>query len=118
MVVVIPDTHALDPDQVPRTQVGHYLNENVQAEDRELFEDIIPFVTAHYRVKTDAKDRALAGLSMGGYQTVYTGFVHPDQFFALGVFSAGIAGNVRETRLAERTFVLVLVVVLVLDWNV
>ena len=92
MLVVIPDTHALDPDQTPRTEVGHYLNQNVQAEDRELFTDIIPFVVAHYRIKTDAKDRALAGLSMGGYQTVYTGFVHPDQFSALGVFSAGLLG--------------------------
>jgi enterochelin esterase-like enzyme len=103
MVVVIPDTHALDPDQVPRTQIGHYLNENVQAEDRELFEDIIPFVTAHYRIRTDAKDRALAGLSMGGYQTVYTGFVHPDQFSALGVFSAGILGEPQPLEQALQT---------------
>jgi enterochelin esterase-like enzyme len=103
MVVVIPDTHALDSDQVPRTQVGHYLNENVQAEDRELFEDIIPFVTAHYRIRTDAKDRALAGLSMGGYQTVYTGFVHPDQFSALGVFSAGILGDPQPLEQALQT---------------
>ena len=80
MVVVIPDTHAIDPDKSPRTEVGHYLSENVQAEDRELYEDIIPFVAADYRLRTDAKDRALAGLSMGGYQTVYTGFVHPDDF--------------------------------------
>jgi enterochelin esterase-like enzyme len=65
----------------------------VQAEDRELFEDIMPFVSAHYRVRKDAKDRALAGLSMGGFQTVYTGFVHPDQFLALGVFSAGFLGE-------------------------
>jgi enterochelin esterase-like enzyme len=103
MVVVIPDTHALDPDEVPRTQVGHYLNENVQAEDRELFEDIIPFVTAHYRIRTGAKDRALAGLSMGGYQTVYTGFVHPDQFSALGVFSAGILGEPQPLEQALQT---------------
>ena len=103
MVVVVPDTHALDPDQIPRTQVGHYLNENVQAEDRELFEDIIPFVTAHYRIRTDAKDRALAGLSMGGYQTVYTGFVHPDKFSALGVFSAGILGEPQPLEQALQT---------------
>jgi enterochelin esterase-like enzyme len=93
MVVVTPDTHAIDPDQTPRTEVGHYLNENVQAEDRELFEDIMPFINARYRVRSDAKARALAGLSMGGFQTVYTGFVHSDLFSALGVFSAGILGQ-------------------------
>ena len=103
VVVVIPDTHALDPDQIPRTEVGHYLNENVQAEDRELFEDIIPFVAAHYRIRTEAKARALAGLSMGGYQTAYTGFVHPDQFSALGVFSAGMLGEPQPLEQALQT---------------
>src|SRR5258708_2142850 len=70
MVVVIPDTHALNPDTTPRTEIGHYLNENVQAEDRELFEDIMPFVSAHYRMRTDAKDSTLAGLSMGCFLTI------------------------------------------------
>jgi enterochelin esterase-like enzyme len=93
MVVVVPDTHALDPDKSPRSVIGRYLNENVQAEDRELFEDIIPFINAHYRVRNSARDRALAGLSMGGFQTVYSGFVHSDSFSALGVFSAGILGE-------------------------
>jgi enterochelin esterase family protein len=92
MIVVIPDTHALDPDKSPRTVIGHYLNENVQAEDRELFEDILPFVSSRYRIRSGAKNRALAGLSLGGYQTVYTGFVHSDAFSALGVFSAGFLG--------------------------
>jgi enterochelin esterase-like enzyme len=70
MVVVIPDTHALDPDKTARTEIGLYQNANVQTEDRELFEDIIPFVSGRYRVRTDAKSTALAGLSMGGFQTV------------------------------------------------
>jgi enterochelin esterase-like enzyme len=99
MVVVIPDTHAIDPDKSPKTEVGHYLNENVQTEDHELFEDIMPFVNTHYQVRKDAKDRALAGLSMGGFQTVYSGFVHSDDFSALGVFSAGILG---EPQLLEQ----------------
>jgi enterochelin esterase family protein len=90
MVVVIPDTHALDPNQTARTEIGRYLNANVQTEDRELFEDIIPFVNGRYRVRTDASSTALAGLSMGGFQTVYSGFIHSERFSMLGVFSAGI----------------------------
>jgi enterochelin esterase-like enzyme len=93
MVVVIPDTHALDPDQTARTEIGRYLSENVQAEDRELFEDIIPLVNSRYRVRTDANSTALAGLSMGGFQTVYSGFIHSERFSMLGVFSAGILGE-------------------------
>jgi enterochelin esterase-like enzyme len=93
MVVVIPDTHSLDPDKTARTEIGHYLNANVQTADRELFEDIIPFVNSRYRVRTDASFTALAGLSMGGFQTVYSGFIHPERFCMLGVFSAGILGE-------------------------
>jgi enterochelin esterase family protein len=93
MVVVIPDTHALDPDQTARTEIGRYLNANVQTEDRELFEDIIPFINSGYRVRTDANSTALAGLSMGGFQTVYSGFIHSERFPMLGVFSAGILGE-------------------------
>jgi enterochelin esterase family protein len=93
MVVVIPDTHALDPDTTARTEIGRYLNANVQTEDRELFEDIIPFVNDRYRVRTDASSTALAGLSMGGFQTIYSGFIHSERFSMLGVFSAGILGE-------------------------
>ena len=50
---------------------------------------IIPFVEKNYRVKTDADSRALAGLSMGGIHTLYTGIKHNDKFSYLGVFSSG-----------------------------
>jgi enterochelin esterase-like enzyme len=93
MVVVIPDTHALDPDKTAKAEVGGYLNQYVQTEDRELFENIIPFVNDRYRVRTDANATALAGLSMGGFQTVYSGFVHSERFSVLGVFSAGVLGE-------------------------
>jgi enterochelin esterase-like enzyme len=41
--------------------------------------------------------------SLGGYQTVYSGFVHPDQFSALGVFSAGILGEPQPLERALQT---------------
>jgi len=57
--------------------------------DKELKLIIIPFVEQNYRVKTDANSRALAGLSMGGIQTLYTGVKNIDLFSYLGVFSSG-----------------------------
>jgi enterochelin esterase-like enzyme len=54
-------------------------------------------------MRTDAKARTLAGLSMGGFQTVYAGFVHPDQFSALGVFSAGLLGEPQPLEQALQT---------------
>lgn len=55
----------------------------------ELLNSVIPFVESNYRVLTDSKNRALAGLSMGGLQTLYTGLYNVEKFSALGVFSSG-----------------------------
>lgn len=57
--------------------------------ESELKEVIIPMVEKDYRVKSDAKDRAQAGLSMGGMHTLYTGVKNTDMFNYLGVFSSG-----------------------------
>src|SRR5699024_5122278 len=57
--------------------------------EAELKKSVIPFVEKHYRAKTDSKDRALAGLSMGGLQTLYAGMNNTQLFSYLGVFSSG-----------------------------
>nr|WP_245872045.1 sialate O-acetylesterase [Dysgonomonas massiliensis] len=55
----------------------------------ELLQNIIPFVEKNYRALTDPANRALAGLSMGGIQTLNTGLPNTDKFAWLGVFSSG-----------------------------
>jgi enterochelin esterase-like enzyme len=57
--------------------------------EREMKQCIIPFVEKTYRAETNAKNRALAGLSMGGIQTLYVGFNNTDLFSNLGIFSSG-----------------------------
>ncbi len=57
--------------------------------ENELKNAVIPFVEKNYRVQTDAKSRALAGLSMGGLQTLYAGVKNTNMFSYLGVFSSG-----------------------------
>lgn len=57
--------------------------------ENELKTAVIPFVERHYRVPTDAANRALAGLSMGGLQTLHAGVQNTDLFAHLGVFSSG-----------------------------
>jgi enterochelin esterase-like enzyme len=56
---------------------------------RDLLESIVPYVEANYDVSTRPEDRALAGLSMGGIQTLNIGLTHLDTFRWLGVFSSG-----------------------------
>jgi|JI10StandDraft_1071094.scaffolds.fasta_scaffold01746_17 enterochelin esterase-like enzyme len=65
----------------------------LQMFENELKQVVIPFVERNYRAKTDAKDRALAGLSMGGLQTLYAGIRNHQMFSYLGVFSSGWFAN-------------------------
>jgi len=57
--------------------------------EAELKQCIIPFAEKNYRAETDPKNRALAGLSMGGIQTLYVGIKNSQLFSYLGVFSSG-----------------------------
>lgn len=57
--------------------------------ESELLKDVIPFVEQNFKVYTDREHRALAGLSMGGIQTLDIGIPNLDKFAYLGVFSSG-----------------------------
>jgi len=59
---------------------------------QDFLNDIMPYVEKHYRVYADRQHRAMAGLSMGGGQTLNIGIPHLDKFAYLGVYSAGIFG--------------------------
>lgn len=61
--------------------------------EKELKQVVIPFVEKNFRVKTDANSRALAGLSMGGLQTLHAGVKNTEMFAYLGVFSSGWWAN-------------------------
>lgn len=62
---------------------------NAKFED-EFLKDIMPLVEKNYRVLTDRPNRAIAGLSMGGAQTLELAVARPQSFSAIGVFSSGI----------------------------
>lgn len=55
----------------------------------DLLKDVIPFIEGKFRTLTDADNRALGGLSMGGGHTVQIGFNNSDLFHSLVVMSAG-----------------------------
>lgn len=65
----------------------------LRAFENELKNAAIPFVESNFRVEADAKNRALAGLSMGGLQTLYAGIKNTNMFSSLGVFSSGWFAN-------------------------
>ena len=70
--------------QLPKTMDGTY---------EATFMDIVKFVESNYRVKADKADRAIAGLSMGGYHSLHISRYYPNTFDYVGLFSAAIVPN-------------------------
>jgi enterochelin esterase family protein len=62
----------------------------------EMLREVVPVVEKTYRVKAGPENRALAGLSMGGGQTLRILTTHPDQFAYVAIWSAGIFGGNAE----------------------
>ncbi|MEZ4771997.1 MAG: alpha/beta hydrolase-fold protein [Bacteroidia bacterium] len=82
MLVVMPDAN-FNSGGSPFGESG------LKVFESELKQVIIPFVEKNYRTLGDSQNRALAGLSMGGLHTLYTGIKNTDMFSYLGVFSSG-----------------------------
>jgi enterochelin esterase-like enzyme len=70
----------------------------------ELLNDVIPYVEKHFRVLPGGENRALAGLSMGGGQTLAAVTSHPDQFAYVGVWSAGLGRNAEDFEKRNAVF--------------
>jgi len=80
MLVVMPDGNV---------SVQGFGENTLRMFEREMKQCIIPFVERNYRTETGPSSRALAGLSMGGLQTLYVGMNNTDLFSYLGIFSSG-----------------------------
>jgi len=74
--------------QLPNTMDGRY---------EETFRDIITFVERNYNVITSKPGRAIAGLSMGGFHSLHISRYYPDTFDYIGLFSAALMPNEKET---------------------
>ncbi len=90
MIVVMPAGHT-SRDFSMGAMRGDGQARDEFAED--FLGDVVPYVESHYRVIADRDHRALAGLSMGGAQTLNIAMSHPEQFAYVGVFSSGIFGS-------------------------
>lgn len=83
MVVVMPHGHT-----GPFTFGGGFGNDF----EKEFVTDIMPLMEKRYRLLTDRPNRAIAGLSMGGAQTLNIGISNLDKFAYVGVYSSGVFG--------------------------
>ncbi|HEV7991287.1 MAG TPA: alpha/beta hydrolase-fold protein [Gemmatimonadaceae bacterium] len=86
MIVVMPNGRAEKNDRAEGNVFLHFRAfENFEGD---LLNDVIPAIESRYSVQSDREHRALAGLSMGGGQTLNFGLAHLDRFAWLGAFSA------------------------------
>ncbi len=90
MIVVMPNGRALADDRAPAPdQTFSPQNaEGFAKFERDLLDCLIPAVQAKYSVSTNREQRALAGLSMGGGQSLNFGLKHLDTFAWVGGFSS------------------------------
>jgi enterochelin esterase-like enzyme len=65
-------------------------DKNVDRFSDMMISEIIPQVEQSYRAATDRPSRAIAGLSMGGGESLFVGLNHLDRFSAIGGFSSGL----------------------------
>ena len=88
MIVVLPNGRAIANDRA----IGNiYAPDKVQAFanfEKDLLNDLIPFVEKSYKVHTNSENRAIAGLSMGGGQSLNFGLGNLDKFAWVGGFSS------------------------------
>jgi enterochelin esterase-like enzyme len=90
MIVVMPAGHT--------SAAGFNAGRAGEAPPRDEFQedfltDLMPYIEKNYRTLNDRPHRAIAGLSMGGSQTLNAAFTQLDKFAYIGVFSSGVLGG-------------------------
>jgi enterochelin esterase-like enzyme len=88
MIVVMPNGRAMKNDRAEGNVMAADKVQAFATFEKDLLNDLIPFVEKKYPVYTDRKHRAIAGLSMGGGQSLNFGLGNLDMFAWIGGFSS------------------------------
>jgi enterochelin esterase family protein len=111
MIVVMPNGNVIQEAAPGEESKGFYKPQfmipgTMEGTYETNFKDIIRFVESNYRVKADKANRAIAGLSMGGFHSLHISRLYPNTFDYVGLFSAAIMprqtnGNSAYERIDE-----------------
>jgi len=88
MIVVLPNGRALKDDRATGNVMAPEKVQGFAVFEKDLLNDLIPFINSKYSVYNDKDHRAVAGLSMGGGQSLNFGLGNLDVFSWVGAFSA------------------------------
>ncbi len=92
MIVVMPAGHAS-----AGAGMAGGAGDMLDAFGQDFTKDIMPYVESRYRVLAGNRNRAMAGLSMGGMQTLNIAIPNLEKFSYIGVFSSGLMGMRAKT---------------------
>ncbi|HEY4209708.1 MAG TPA: alpha/beta hydrolase-fold protein [Puia sp.] len=88
MIVVMPNGRAMKDDRATGNIMAPDKVQAFANFEQDLLNDLIPYIENKFPVYTDREHRAIAGLSMGGGQSLNFGLGHLDKFAWIGGFSA------------------------------
>jgi enterochelin esterase-like enzyme len=94
MIVVMPNGRAMKDDRATGNIMASDKVEAFTTFGKDLLKDLIPYIEKNYPVIKDSEYRAIAGLSMGGGQSLNLGLGNLDKFAWVGGFSS--APNTRK----------------------
>ncbi len=96
MIVVMPLGYG-DMDMIHRGWAAwtdrQLIQRNFAQFSQALYQEVMPRVAAEYPLSANRDEHAIAGLSMGGAETLLVGLNHPETFAWIGAFSAGGIGS-------------------------
>ena len=95
MIVVMPNGNVIQDAAPGEGRDGFYTPQfmipgTMDGTFEETFTDIMQFVEDNYRIKSSKENRAVAGLSMGGFHSMHISAYYSDTFDYIGLFSAAI----------------------------
>jgi len=103
MIVVMPYANPY-PEMMRQGLADRYDSMDTDRVAAEIINDVKPFIEANYKVKTSARDRAVAGFSLGGRQALATGLGHPKEFQWVCAFAPAIFGEEYKTNFENGTY--------------
>jgi enterochelin esterase family protein len=98
MIVVMDNGYATakDAPSAPQGFSTRDMTKMAETLEQVYIREIIPEMDSFYRTIPSRESRAMAGLSMGGLQTMLIGLNHLELFSHYGLFSAAIIGNIMD----------------------
>ena len=91
MIVVMPYGNMMGATPMPSSPQAA---EMYKVFNDELTGNVLPYVESNYRVVAEREQRAIAGFSRGGGQSLFTAFHNPDKFAWIGSYAAYLTPEV------------------------